>query len=288
MKALTCEMCGSTNIVKEDGVFVCQSCGTKYSVEEAKKMMISGTIKIDNSDELKNLYEIARRAKNSNNYGDAAKYYEMILLKEPSSWEACFYAPYFKTMDSDIDNISIAASNIDNNIKTVLSLLKNNSNEEDDVSDYLSEITDKLIHIGQLFYNAAIDYYNMHSKARDAANNCAEDLYAAGHIGYSLGDSIVELFGRGYCDKLVIKAWSHGINCNDGAQSVYRKASGSIISPNNAIAQKYRKMISSLSPHAKVEDSFIQKKGCIGMLAIIIAPIIAFLSCVIGIYYVIL
>lgn len=40
MKQLTCEMCGSTDLIKQDGVFVCQSCGCKYSVEEAKKMMI--------------------------------------------------------------------------------------------------------------------------------------------------------------------------------------------------------------------------------------------------------
>lgn len=71
MKQLTCEMCGSTDLVKQDGVFVCQSCGTKYSVEEAKKMMVEGTVdvsgstvKIDTSDELENLYQIARRAKN--------------------------------------------------------------------------------------------------------------------------------------------------------------------------------------------------------------------------------
>ena len=38
MKQLTCEMCGSTDLLKQDGVFVCQTCGTKYSVEEAKKM----------------------------------------------------------------------------------------------------------------------------------------------------------------------------------------------------------------------------------------------------------
>ena len=38
MKALTCEMCGSTNLIKEGGVFVCQSCGCKYTVEEAKKL----------------------------------------------------------------------------------------------------------------------------------------------------------------------------------------------------------------------------------------------------------
>lgn len=37
MKQLTCEMCGSTDLIKQDGVFICQSCGTKYSIEEAKK-----------------------------------------------------------------------------------------------------------------------------------------------------------------------------------------------------------------------------------------------------------
>ena len=40
MKQLTCEMCGGTDLLKQDGVFVCQSCGTKYSVEEAKKLMV--------------------------------------------------------------------------------------------------------------------------------------------------------------------------------------------------------------------------------------------------------
>lgn len=37
MKQLTCEMCGSTKLIKQDGVFVCQSCGCQYSVEEARK-----------------------------------------------------------------------------------------------------------------------------------------------------------------------------------------------------------------------------------------------------------
>ena len=47
MKQLTCEMCGSTDLMKQDGVFVCQSCGTKYSVEEAKKMMVEGTVQVE-------------------------------------------------------------------------------------------------------------------------------------------------------------------------------------------------------------------------------------------------
>lgn len=37
MKKLVCEMCGSSDLIKQDGLFVCQYCGAKYSVEEAKK-----------------------------------------------------------------------------------------------------------------------------------------------------------------------------------------------------------------------------------------------------------
>lgn len=42
MKQLTCEMCGGNDLIKQDGAFVCQSCGCKYSVEEAKRIMIEG------------------------------------------------------------------------------------------------------------------------------------------------------------------------------------------------------------------------------------------------------
>ena len=103
MKQLTCEMCGSTDLMKQDGVFVCQSCGTKYSVEEAKKMMVEGTVdvtgstvKVDTSTELANLYQLARRARDDNNSEDAEKYYGMILVKDPTSWEASFYTIYFR------------------------------------------------------------------------------------------------------------------------------------------------------------------------------------------------
>lgn len=39
MKKIVCEMCDSMEFIKQDGLFVCQSCGLKYSLEEAKKMM---------------------------------------------------------------------------------------------------------------------------------------------------------------------------------------------------------------------------------------------------------
>ena len=86
MKQLTCEVCGGNDLLKQDGVFVCQSCGCKYSVEEAKKMMVEGTVKIDNSDKLANLYTLARRARDEKNVDNAEKYYAEIVLEDPNSW----------------------------------------------------------------------------------------------------------------------------------------------------------------------------------------------------------
>lgn len=40
--AIQCEICDSTNLLKQEGVFVCQDCGAKYTTEEIKKM-VSGT-----------------------------------------------------------------------------------------------------------------------------------------------------------------------------------------------------------------------------------------------------
>lgn len=47
MKKMCCEMCGSNDIVKNEGVYVCGSCGTKYTVEEAKKLIIEGTVNVN-------------------------------------------------------------------------------------------------------------------------------------------------------------------------------------------------------------------------------------------------
>lgn len=39
MKKMVCEICGSQSIRKENGIFVCQECGTEYTVEDARKLL---------------------------------------------------------------------------------------------------------------------------------------------------------------------------------------------------------------------------------------------------------
>ncbi len=39
MKKIVCEICESTDFIKENGLFVCQGCGCRYSTEEIKKIV---------------------------------------------------------------------------------------------------------------------------------------------------------------------------------------------------------------------------------------------------------
>ena len=109
MKQLTCEMCGSTELVKEGGFFVCQTCGTKYSVEEAKKMMIEGTVdvqgtvKVDNSAFVEKYLNNARRAKQKEDWDETEKYYNMVEQNDPTNIEAIFYSAYGKAKKSLVD-----------------------------------------------------------------------------------------------------------------------------------------------------------------------------------------
>ena len=103
-------MCGGTDLIKQDGVFVCQYCGTKYSVEEARKMMIDGTVdvqgtvKIDNSAFVQKYLENARRAYSKEDWEEVEKYYNMVEQNSPNNMEAVFFSSFGKAMLSLTDN----------------------------------------------------------------------------------------------------------------------------------------------------------------------------------------
>ena len=63
MKALKCEVCGSNDIVKQGDYFICESCGVKYTVEDVRKIVVEGAIRVDHSDEAANMRILADRAR---------------------------------------------------------------------------------------------------------------------------------------------------------------------------------------------------------------------------------
>lgn len=220
MKRLACEMCGSTDLVKQDGVFVCQFCGCKYSVDEAKKMMIEGpvdvsgsTIKIDTSSELANLYQIARRAKDNNNCVNAAKYYDMILVKDPTSWEASFYVVYFTAMDCKIAQIRSAAISVSNCEGSVLALIRDHVAEENQEAA-VAEVVMRSIFIAKTLADGARCHYNginsdIKSKYTD---EYVDNVCAASDIMYTCGSQIENIFGnRKEIASYAAIAWKAGI-----------------------------------------------------------------------------
>lgn len=182
MKQIVCEMCGGTDLLKQDGVFVCQSCGTKYSVEEAKKMMvegtveIAGTVQIDNSDKLENLYELAQRAKNNGDYEKAEKYYSRIQEYDPNDWEANFYSVYCSLFMRNINEIPSIVSSLINCINSTFSLIQNS---KDSIDENYQSLFIKII------YNDCYNYYNLIHKALTSNLGDFENLCQAKLKEYS-------------------------------------------------------------------------------------------------------
>ena len=94
MKALVCEMCQSTELLKQDGVFVCQHCGTKYSVEEARKMMVEGSVEVQgvvevkNTAQAENLMSLAKKSYESKNYAQAEEFCNQIIAMDGANYFA--------------------------------------------------------------------------------------------------------------------------------------------------------------------------------------------------------
>jgi len=147
MKQLVCEMCGGNDLVKQDSVFICQNCGTKYSVEEAKKMMVT----IDTSAKLENALKNARKAMENKNYEQAAECYKIALMEEPDNWEANFYSTYCKAIGT---SISQATNSIANVIKSVLKDIKK-LDDNTQQNEAIKQMSIDLVNLVSVSYNNA-------------------------------------------------------------------------------------------------------------------------------------
>lgn len=113
MKAIQCELCGSNELVKDGDYYVCRYCGTRYTVEEARKLLfteeggvdVSGsTVKVDNSSYVERYLQNARRAKAKEDWAEVERYYNMVEQNEPTNIEAIFYSAYGKATQSLVDS----------------------------------------------------------------------------------------------------------------------------------------------------------------------------------------
>ena len=175
MKRLVCEMCGSTELIKQEGVFVCQSCGCKYSVEEAKKMMVegtvevTGTISVDRSNEVENrLANAINEFKNGNN-DVAFSICSEILNIDPDNYRAILYKGLADGWRSSIDmpKLDVASSEL----QRAVGVLRKNTVSDD---EYTEKSTEALIEMQRL----ATAYFSICDNANQELQNKFDMLLA--------------------------------------------------------------------------------------------------------------
>lgn len=221
MKPLTCEMCGSTNILKQEGIFVCQSCSTKYTVEEAKKMMIAGTVnvagtvKVDVSEKLKNLYVLARRAKDEENAENASKYYDLILQEDPRSWEASFYLAYYKAMSCKTDASSSASYSLEQCLISVIELVFSSEQDISRQQAILTELSARSTNFAVMAAQAAESFLrSMDEEFRSPyIKDYIANIYSSANICYTIGNILEQ---RPEFGELSVNSWHYGIQIHSG------------------------------------------------------------------------
>lgn len=79
--AIVCDLCGGSSFVKEGDFYVCQGCGTKYSLEEAKRMLTS-EVSADNKNAenaVLNYMTLGQNAIKAGNLSEAESYANKAL-----------------------------------------------------------------------------------------------------------------------------------------------------------------------------------------------------------------
>lgn len=195
MNKLKCEMCGGTNFIKQDGVFVCQYCGCKYTVEEAKKMMVSGTVAIDNSSFVMSSLQNGRRAKQKEDWEEVQKYYNFAEQYDPTNTEAVFYSAYGKARQALINENLFARQAVFNSFVKTISILDDNYDVDKDYDEYLKtfeQITKDLLDM----YNSSFVYRTQRSGIIEIGSDKAETAYLFADVRDAYCETLINIAGK--------------------------------------------------------------------------------------------
>ena len=220
-------MCGSQDVVKKDGLFICSHCNTKYSVEEARKLMVEGTVTIDHSSELENLLKAARNAREIGDDESAITYYKKISAITPDSWEAMFYLVILKTNEIKLSQIQSCAISVSNCLLKVFSLINETITNEDDKKEAIWEVIQQCQNTATWLTSASHDLYNSVTKGNKLMaltglfgaitsgesyvtelNEDSERCTAVANIMFNCGNYISEIFDMSVADYSYFAVWS--------------------------------------------------------------------------------
>ena len=171
MKAIKCELCGSNELKKIDGEYECQYCHTKYSVEEAKKLMIDGTVdvQINTEKQEKNYEKLAERAYKDEQYKQAYDYYKKLLELDSDNWEYVYKTGICSAWQSTLTDFRIDEAIIA--AKNAFKLVKDNNIEIEDMEEFTYKIAIEINNLNAKYVKIAQDNLMKHSGDLNTINS---------------------------------------------------------------------------------------------------------------------
>lgn len=214
MKQLTCEMCGGTDLIKQDGVFVCQSCGCKYSVEEAKKMMIDGTvdvsgstIKIDISAEIEYLNDKLNRSVEIKDYNSMLRISDELLRINKDNPDALFIYGYALAC---IDETSINETVV--YAREALTTQYRVVGENEKFYDFATTVLTKLYKLINVCYEDYVNGTYSQSYQMNQENSQQKAIEEYARTGKKQDASLLEIAGNALMAKIDSKAAASNFN----------------------------------------------------------------------------
>ena len=148
MKAMICEMCGGKDLVKQDGLYVCQNCGCKYSNEEEKKLFeITCKVEVDGISACEQLLERGNTYLKLEDYRSAQDTFKEFISTYPH--KRIGYEKYFTAISENFAKYfvyNLADSHTKAEINNIIEKLKKIDDEKDtyDAINFLKKIEDYL------------------------------------------------------------------------------------------------------------------------------------------------
>lgn len=242
---LDCPGCGQPMSLDESREFgFCAYCGKKVMLD---KVIVEhkGAIKVDQSQELDNLYILSRRARENDDHYSAQKYYELIITKDPNSWEAYFYSNYYYAKNCEGDEIIEAVNRLNNSTPSVLSLIEQSFSDEPeytkavDIRMAVSEVATQLISLSFELSDLEINDYNNKEEYLNVTLYRCHSLYK---LLYDFGEDLLQVLGNDYRD-ISVQCWESAISLHIRVLPYFAK-----ITSNKNFIMKYEKKIQAYDP----------------------------------------
>lgn len=267
MKKFVCQTCGSSKLVKQDGLYICEYCRTKYTVEEANKLYVEVTISHD--EEVKELYVAANRKLETRNWDEAYDIFRQILSLCPNDWEAIFYTEVTKTLRDGSSSLPDNASSLSKAVKETLHILQEEKDDKE-LDDHIATINKLIIDLCSVYYTdtkKTEKHYTFDSGEAMLARN---KIYTSCiDLSYYYGDVLHSYFGDRY-KNMVVEAWKQGVTFQNN--SMIKECQLGTASDYEAKIQKYEPNWSfkkNGKKEVRKEDSISAIFAIIAVIAII-------------------